>query len=65
MKRNGSRTRRSEPGHLTERSELNPQRSRNVANWPFPISIIDGEVVRNVHRFDRKAFLAAQQEALL
>ena len=65
MKHNDSKTQRSEPGHLTERSELNPQRSRNVANWPFPISIIDGKVVRNVYRFDRKAFLAAQQEALL
>lgn len=54
-----------EPGLLIERLELSPQRSRNVDNWPFTFSIIDGEVVRNVYRFDRKAFIAAQEDALL
>lgn len=65
MRRNVSKTQPSEPGLLTERSELNPQRSRNVDNWPFPISIIDGDVVRNIYKFDRKAFIAAQEDALL
>lgn len=65
MKPSDSKTLPSEPGPLTERLELSPQRSRSVDNWPFAFSIIDGEVVKNVYRFNKKAFIAAQEEALL
>ena len=65
MKPSDSKTLPFEPGLLIKRLELSPQRSRNVDNWPFTFSIIDGEVVRNVYRFDRKAFIAAQEDALL
>jgi hypothetical protein len=65
VKPSDSRTPPFEPGLLIERLELSHQRSRNVDNWPFAFSIIDGEVVKNVHRFNKKAFIAAQEEALL
>lgn len=64
MKLNACETQPFEPGLLIERSALNPQRSRNVDSWPFTFSVIDGEVVKNVYRFDRKAFIAAQEDAL-
>lgn len=64
MKLNDCETQPFEPGLLIERSALNHQRSRSVDNWPFTFSIIDGEVVKNVYRFDRKAFIAAQEDAL-
>lgn len=65
MNTSGSKTQPSEPGLQTEVSGLNPRRSRSVENWPFAFSIIDGEVVRNVYRFNVKAFVAAQEDALL
>lgn len=52
-------------GPSTEKLELSHQRSRNVANWPFTFSIINGDIVKNVYRFNKKAFLASQEEALL
>jgi len=64
VKLNACETQPFEPGLLIERSALNPQRSRNVDSWPFTFSVIDGEVVKNVYRFDRKAFIAAQEDAL-
>lgn len=65
MKPSDSRTLPFELGLLTERLELSHQRSRNVGNWPFTFSIIDGEIVKNVYRFNKKAFIASQEEALL
>lgn len=64
MKHSVSRKQPSEPGQQIEALELSPQRSRNVDNWPFTFSIIDGEVVKNIYRFNKIAFLKAQEEAL-
>lgn len=65
MKPSDSRTPPLAHGPLTERLELRHRRSRNVDKWPFTFSIIKGEIVKNVYRFNKKAFLASQEEALL